>query len=332
MSRQLRLQYPGAWYHVMNRGLNRRRIFHTDDQRHIFFRLLADIHSRYGVQTHAYCLMDNHYHLLLYTPQANLSSAMRYLDGVYTQRFNYQERRDGSLFRGRYKAILVEAENYVLQLSRYIHLNPVSAKMCMRPEASRWSSYKAYIGQVKKPEWLYCEEVLSRCSEKLSIKEYRQFVEDGIDTELVEIFSRTRLPSVLGSQEWIEKLKVHCMAARVVDAQIIGSKDLVQWERPDDITALMHPIADYYGITLEALKQRGSRYAENKARNWLVYLAVVFGGFENKQIVDSIGGITVAGISQIKRRMHKKLEGNKALQVELEVLRRICGLMSNVML
>ena len=95
----------------------------------VFLNLLSEIHRRYRVEIHCYCLMDNHYHLLIRTPLANLSRAMRHLDGIYTQRFNRQTRTDGPLFRGRYKSILVECDNYLLQLSRYIHLNPVQAKI-----------------------------------------------------------------------------------------------------------------------------------------------------------------------------------------------------------
>jgi REP element-mobilizing transposase RayT len=191
----------------MNRGLNHCNIFHNDEQHYIFYELLAEINKRYGVEVHAYCLMDNHYHLLLHTPNANLSCAMQYLDGLYTKRFNSQEKRDGPLFRGRYKAILIEAENYILQLSRYIHLNPVSAYLCKYPENFIWSSYRAYILQAKKQEWLYCEEVLSRCSENLCIKAYSSFVKDGIDEELAQVFSKNQWPNVLGSIEWSEKIK-----------------------------------------------------------------------------------------------------------------------------
>ena len=128
MSRPLRIQYEGAWYHVMNRGSNRQLIFTRDEHRLIFLQLLEEIVVKYKLEIHAFCLMGNHYHLLVNTPFANLSRVMRHLNGVYTQKFNLLEQRDGPLFRGRYKAILVENEDYLLQVSRYIHLNPVSVR------------------------------------------------------------------------------------------------------------------------------------------------------------------------------------------------------------
>lgn len=117
----------------MNRGRGRCNIFLTNRDREIFLELLDDIYQRFSVETHAYCLMDNHYHLLLHTPLPNLSRAIRHLNVVFTQKFNRWHMTDGPLFRGRYKSIVVEKESYLLRLSRYIHLNPVSAKMVDQP-------------------------------------------------------------------------------------------------------------------------------------------------------------------------------------------------------
>jgi putative transposase len=130
MARPLRIMYAGAWYHVMNRGTARQFIYHTDDQRHLFLSL---IHLRYQAEIHAYCLMGNHYHLLIRIQRPNLDRIMRHLDGIYTQRYNKSLNRDSPLFRSRYKSCLIEAENYLLQTSRYIHLNPVVAKLVTKP-------------------------------------------------------------------------------------------------------------------------------------------------------------------------------------------------------
>ena len=121
MARPLRIGYPGAWYHVMNRGAGRRYIFKNNTHRHYFLSLLEDTQDRFHAEWHAYCLMGNHYHLLLRTPDANLQRIMRHLNGLYTQFFNRSERKDGPLFRGRYKAFLVDTQSYWLPLSRYIH-------------------------------------------------------------------------------------------------------------------------------------------------------------------------------------------------------------------
>ncbi len=129
MSRPLRIEYQGAWYHVMNRGAGRRVIYRTNAERAYFLALLGDLQNTFGVQTHAYCLMDNHYHLLLHTPRGNLSAAMRYLNGGYTQHPNRSQGKDGALFRGRYQAVLGDVDRYLAELSRYLHRHDAGAAM-----------------------------------------------------------------------------------------------------------------------------------------------------------------------------------------------------------
>ena len=138
MARPLRIEYPGAFYHVMNRGQSRRNIFIEDKGRQSFLDLLAEIVRLWKVKIYAYCLMDNHYHVLLSTPAGGLSRAMRHLDGIYTQRFNRAHHRDGPLFRGRYKAILIDAEEYFLSVVRYIHQNPLGVRGVVDMDRYRW--------------------------------------------------------------------------------------------------------------------------------------------------------------------------------------------------
>ena len=128
MPRPTRVQYPDAFYHVMNRGRGRQAIFHDEAYFRAFLDTLAESHERFDAIIHTYCLMTNHYHLLVQTPRANLDRIMRHINGIYTQRYNRLRKTDGPLFRGRYKAILVDADAYLLQLSRYIHRNPVEVK------------------------------------------------------------------------------------------------------------------------------------------------------------------------------------------------------------
>lgn len=135
MTRPLRIEYPGAVYHVTSRGDARRPIFRTEEDRVLFLEVLASIVSRVHWLCHAYCLMDNHYHLVLETPEGNLSRGMRHLNGVYTQRFNRRYGKPGHVFQGRYKAIVVERESYLLELCRYVVLNPVRAKAAATPQA-----------------------------------------------------------------------------------------------------------------------------------------------------------------------------------------------------
>jgi len=132
MPRPLRIEYEDAYYHVMNRGRSHQAIFHSEEFFDAFLTVLAEAHQRFGIQIMCYCLMSNHYHLLVKTPQANLGRAMRHINGVYTQRHNRLKQTDGPLFRGRYKAICVGEDSYQLQLSRYIHQNPLEAGIIAR--------------------------------------------------------------------------------------------------------------------------------------------------------------------------------------------------------
>ncbi len=164
MARPLRLAYPGAFYHVTTRGNARQAIYLDAQDRQMFLAGLEEVVTRYHWRCHAYCLMDNHYHLLLETPQENLSAGMRQLNGVYTQRFNRCHARVGHVFQGRFKAVLVERDSYLLELCRYVVLNPVPAGMVKQPERYRWSSYRATAGLEKAPEWLTRAWVLGQFS------------------------------------------------------------------------------------------------------------------------------------------------------------------------
>lgn len=160
MARQLRMQFPGAFYHVTSRGNEQRNVFTDNQDRERFLSYLESAEERYGAVVHVWCLMENHYHLFLETPRGNLSQIMRHLNGAYTTSFNVRHQRSGHLFQGRYKAIVVEADSYALELSRYIHLNPVRAKLTEKPEDFSWSSYRGYIGREATPPWLTTAHIL----------------------------------------------------------------------------------------------------------------------------------------------------------------------------
>ncbi|MCP4252152.1 MAG: transposase, partial [Candidatus Scalindua sp.] len=146
MSRPLRIEYDGALYHLTSRGNARKPIFAGDEDRKIFLDTLDKVNDKYNFLCHAYCLMDNHYHLLIETPDGNLSNGMRQLNGVYTQRYNRRNRKVGHVFQGRYKAILIQKETHFLEVCRYIVLNPVRARAVSTPKEWKWTSYKATAG------------------------------------------------------------------------------------------------------------------------------------------------------------------------------------------
>jgi REP element-mobilizing transposase RayT len=154
MARPLRIEFPGAVYHVTSRGDRREPIFEDDQDRLMFLDIVAQALSRFDGQMLAYCLMGNHYHFVLHTRKANLSSLMRHINGVYTQAFNRRHDKIGHLFQGRFKAILVDRDAYLLEVCRYVELNPVRAGTTRKPHTWPWSSYRAHSGVEPAPEWL----------------------------------------------------------------------------------------------------------------------------------------------------------------------------------
>lgn len=154
MACPLRIEFPGAVYHVTARGDRREDIFVDDEDRRALLEIVAQALSRFDAEALAYCLMGNHYHFVLHTRQANLSLLMRHINGVYTQTYNRRHRKTGHLFQGRFKAILVDRDAYLLEVCRYVDLNPVRARMVRKPGAWPWSSYRAHVGEAPAPEWL----------------------------------------------------------------------------------------------------------------------------------------------------------------------------------
>ncbi len=205
MARPLRLEYPGALYHITSRGDRREVIFEDDEDRCQFLEILNSVVTNHNWLCHTYCLMDNHYHLIIETLDANLSKGMRQLNGVFTQASNRRHQRSGHLFQGRYKAILVEKESYLLELSRYVVLNPVKAKgMVKRIEDWQWSSYPATVGLAHPPGWLTIDWVLSQFGQdrKSAITAYQHFVHEGLNRE-INLWSHLKGQIYLGNDKFV---------------------------------------------------------------------------------------------------------------------------------
>ncbi|WP_022958053.1 transposase [Spongiibacter tropicus] len=207
MARPLRIEFAGALYHLTARGNGRGDIYLDDSDRVLFLEVLAGVCERYNWLCHAYCLMGNHYHLLVETPDAHLSQGMRQLNGVYTQRFNRRHKRVGHVFQGRYKAILVQANSYLLELSRYIVLSPVRARMVTFARDWPWSSYRATAGLVPAPPWLAVDWILTACGSRKSAaqKAYQSFVSKG--KRQSSPWSSLKNQIYLGSESFVEQMQ-----------------------------------------------------------------------------------------------------------------------------
>ncbi|WP_027672120.1 REP-associated tyrosine transposase [Rheinheimera baltica] len=203
MARPLRLEFAGALYHITSRGNERKAIYFDDTDFELFLTLLGKVCEQYNWVVHAYCLMTNHYHLLVETPDANLSKGMRQLNGTFTQAINRKHQRVGHLFQGRYKAILVDKDAYLLELSRYIVLNPIRANMVQNLEDWPWSNWQAVMGKAASPAWLATDALLSLFSKqrKNAREKYAAFVQQG---KGVPVWNKLSNPIFLGNEDFVQ--------------------------------------------------------------------------------------------------------------------------------
>lgn len=237
MARPLRIEFPGAIYHVTSRGDRREPIFVDDVDRESLIAVLATGMSRFDAQVLAYCLMGNHYHFVLHTRQANLSPLMRYVNGVYTQAFNRRHAKVGHLLQGRFKAILVDRDAYLLEVCRYVELNPVRAGIVNEPAQWPWSSYRAHVGQVPKPEWLdsaglhaYLLGYTARsvADERRAAQAYVELVAAGRDVRLWDETLRQQI--YLGDEAFVERMQA--LAA----PQTAATRDVPKVQRSKPLT------------------------------------------------------------------------------------------------
>ena len=220
MSRPIRLEFPDALYHVTARGDRREDIYEDDEDRRAFLQTLESVVSQFNWLCYAYCLMDNHYHLLIQTPDGNLSKGMRQLNGVYTQTSNRRHKRVGHLFQGRFKAILVDSDSYLLELARYIVLNPVRARMVPRAQAWPWSSYHQSLGLADTEPWLAVDGLLAQFAQERSTAQtrYAQFVAEGVNAP--SPWRSLTGQVFLGDEAFVERVQKNGAKPQLSDVQI----------------------------------------------------------------------------------------------------------------
>ena len=311
MARPLRIEYPGAWHHVMNRGQGKRQIFLTENDRISFLNLIGDASEMFSLKVYAYSLMDNHYHLLIHTPSGNLGRAMRHINGVYTQRFNYFHGSDGSLFRGRYKARIVESEEYLLELVRYIHLNPVKGGLTNHPGEHRWTSHSAYIREKYRPKWLSTAEVLDRFgkNKRSALSALNQFVQAGVPEHLLSLLEEENiLVGSRGFREWIyENFMDNNRHQKEVSKAIRVPRPKL---KP---TELLQHVAFAYNVPVSSLRKR-MRGVENEPYFMACYLLLQILGLSQKEIARWLHCNTVYAVATVQRRFRERLQREKQLQ------------------
>lgn len=259
--------------------------------------------------------MATHYHLLVQTPNSNLSRCLRHIDGVYTQRFNRKHGHDGPLFRGRFKALLIEADPYLLQLVRYIHRNPVQAGLAETVNDYPWSSHKGYLSQHPKWKWLHKDVVMEMLVGKPEerVKAYWNYVTMEDDRRLIKILSKNRWPAVLGSEKFINGIKGKYFQKKA-DGEVPQSKELAP-----EMGAIIGIVSEYYQVKREDLVHSRRGYF-NEARNVAMYLSRRLRGDRLKEIGNGFGLGKYSSVSSVVERVKVLIARDKILRERVDHL------------
>ena len=321
MARAWRIEYDGALYHVLSRGNQRQAIFVDDEDRRLFLERLSEIAARFEVECFAYVLMSNHYHLLLRTRRANLSKAMQWLGVAYSSRFNLKNHCSGHLFQGRFKSMLVENDAYLLQLSYYIHRNPLRAGMVKRLADYPWSSYLVYAYGKERPEWLNTEVILSQMVNAPDRNQaYRENMQKYAKEES-RVWEDLKHGIILGSERFVESIKQNFLPEvphREIPQQRLAAR---QSFSESDLSRA----ANELGCDVEAFRQSARIFARDvETRDLLIYLVWQAGGWTNQAIGDRFG-LTYSAVSRRVSIFKNKLREDQALLQKFEAIRSLLG-------
>ena len=311
MTRQLRIQYPDAFYHVTCRGNERRKIFRDKEDRNIFFKLLARSLDIFNVQLAAYACMPNHFHLLVCTPKANLSEFMRHFNISYTGAFNRKYHRSGHLYQGRYKAFLIDADNYLLEVSRYVHLNPLRMKS-KEPQEKRWqdllinddTSLPGYLNPKNRKEFVHYTIVLDYFDgdNRKSRTEYRKFVEEGFREEVPSPLEKGKGTGIIGEEDFVEEIKQLFSKDKESTREQPALRELGKQILPDE---LIDRYAKLVEMKREELTKKGRQSTE---RAMLMELLYRFCMITQPQIGRLLGGIDYSAVSRARKRVLIKIQ------------------------
>ncbi len=320
MARPLRIEYPGAFYHIINRGNAGESIYIDDSDRHKFLDYLEVSVERFALVIHAYCLMTNHYHLIVETPNANISSAIQWLNVSYVMYYNRKHHRQGHLFQGRFKSILINADEYLLELSRYIHRNPVAAMITEFPEDYSWSSYRAYVQEGKTiPSWLERDRLLSyfETTTRKAMNRYRRFVEEIDEPFMEDPTTKAVAGSVLGSESFIAWIQEAFLKGHTDNREIPQAKAL---RSTIPIATVIKTVAQGYGCEEKTIRAKGSK--NNRAREHAIYLSRDLCGLTNALLGQEFGGISGAAVTLTCNKVIRSMEEDIAMRIRMEEIRR----------
>ncbi len=299
MARPLRIEFPGALYHVMSRGNERRPIVKDDHDRVRRLEWLRRTVETYGWRLHAFVLMNNHEHLYVETPEPNLSAGMQHLNGSYTSYFNHRHDRGGHLFQGRYKAHLIENEGHFWEVSRYIHLNPVRGKVVDRPQEWRWSSYPGYHWAVRQLPWVTYRYVLAEFGrdEKKARQRYRRFVDAGVDSMPAAPWRDAVEGLIVGGERYVEQVQ-ELLIGRRTDRSV---EDLEALRPRPSLRRIVQAVAESFGADISMWAP--GRRVDGEARAVAAFLARRRFGYRAREVADALGYTSHGGVVGAIRRI-----------------------------
>lgn len=321
MARPLRIEFPNAVYHVTSRGLGRRPIVRDDADRERWTDLLDTVATRCGWRVLAWALMNNQFHLFVRTPKANLSAGMHDLNSGYATGFTRRHRRDGPLFRDRFKAILVEAGQLQWELTRFVHLSPVRARLARHPEAYPWSSCRCYFRASLAPAWLAWEEVLAQLGRTLRTarRRYRAYLEDGLATPPRSPLKDAVASVVLGSPRFVERVR-HWAAGRLADRDLPAARAL----RPTvSLAHIERVVCETYAVPRATLRARGRH--GNEPRQVAIYLSRRLTTLPLARLGRHFGGVGPAAVSNTARGVADRAQHGTRLERRLRRLQQRLG-------
>ena len=319
MTRPLRVEYPDAFYHVISRGIYQQKIYLNDRDKEKFLEYLEKAAERFSVVFHGYCLMSNHYHFLIQTPNSNLSRAMQWINVSYATYFNRKRNRYGHLFQGRFKAILIDADAYLKHLSRYIHLNPVRAQMVSSPSDYQWSSYSAFIGKQKPPQFLQTDWLLSTFgkNKKHARQSYKNFVEKVDAKKLENPYEQVSEGFLLGDTDFINWVKESFLSKRDDQEEIPQLKKLKPRISIEDV---VQTVSDQFETSVDRITAKGRK--NNKAREVAIHLARDMCGLSCKQLGLYFGGVSGALITIMHKRIAEEASQSTRFRRRIDNIRK----------
>ena len=321
MARPLRIEIADGVYHVTSRGLERHSIVRSDADRGRWLHLLGAVCTRRDWRIFSWALMDNHFHLFLRTPHADLSAGMHDLNSAYATHFNRTGGRTGPLFQGRFKGILVEREHHYWELTRYIHLNPVRASVARRPTDYPWSSCRAYFDARLAPPWLAWREVLSDHGQSLgkARKSYRSFLRAGVTSETTSPLKEVVASSLLGSEDFVEEIR-RLLNERRPGREVPAARAL---EEKPSLQAIERAVCRAFKTTPDVLHTKG-RHA-NAARAAAVYLCRRLTPTPVARLGRRFGGIAPSSVTHICARVEERCARDRRFRKRILKLEQALG-------